>query len=48
MISILLIGFGVLLAFASSLLVVYAKTGEQESLGSIAVIAMTTISLKPH
>ena len=43
MISILVIGFGLLLAFGASLLVVYSKTGEQESLGSVIVLVALII-----
>jgi hypothetical protein len=46
MISALIIGFGLLLAFGASLLVVYARTGEQESLGGVAaLLALVIVAL---
>lgn len=43
MISILIIGFGLLLAFGASLLVVYSKDGAQESLGGFVVLVALVI-----
>lgn len=46
MISILIIGFGALIALCASLLVVYAKDGAQESLGGVvALISFIIIAL---
>lgn len=43
MISILVIGFGLMLAFGSSLLIVYSKDGAQESLGAFVVLVALII-----
>jgi hypothetical protein len=42
-ISILIIGFGLLLASGASLLVVYSKDGAQESLGGFVVLVALII-----
>ena len=44
MISALIISFGLALAFGASLLVVYAKTGPQETLGGVVALLALLIA----